>query len=188
MKKELKKAIIVFAILLVLYLIIKTFFIDVTMTEGVSMFPTLEENQIVLVNKMKALSKRIPQRGDIVTFEIPSRLYVEAEDYSPKDLIALYENNTNIFNEKTFVKRVIGLPGEHIQIKEDYRVYINDISIEEEYLTDYHTTHDFCAYSDLVVPDDTVFVMGDNRYDSTDSRHFGCVPIEKIKGYVILSE
>ncbi len=188
MKKELKKAIIIFIILLMLYVIIKTFFIDVTMTEGVSMFPTLEENQIILVNKMKALSKKQPQRGDIVTFEIPSRLYVEAEDYSPKDLIALYENNTNIFDEKTFVKRVIALPGEHIQIKEDYRVYINDICIEEEYLTDDYTTHDFCAYNDFVVPDDTVFVMGDNRYDSTDSRHFGCVPIEKIKGYVIFND
>lgn len=182
MKKEIKTAIIILLSLLTIYFIVKAFLIDLTMIQGVSMFPTLEENQIVLVNKLKALTQKQPERYDLISFEIPSRIYVDVEEYTSEDLIAVYENNT--FTTRTFTKRVIGLPGEHIQIKEDYKVYINDICIEEEYILD-GTNYYSCAYIDLIIPEGTVFVMGDNRYDSIDSRNFGCIPIEKIKGYII---
>ena len=85
----------------------------------------------------------------------------------------------------SYIKRVIALPGEHIEIKNG-KVYINDKELEEEYIADTVKTESMeGSFYDLVVPEGTVFVMGDNRTGSSDSRMFGCIPYEKIEGKVV---
>lgn len=86
--------------------------------------------------------------------------------------------------KESYIKRVIALPGEHLQIY-DGKVYINGTELQENYLQPYVTTStDDSPYFDLVVPENCVFVMGDNRPESTDSRRFGCIPLDKIESKV----
>ena len=86
----------------------------------------------------------------------------------------------------SYIKRVIALPGEHIQIK-DGKVYINGEELKEDYLAeDVVTEAEGGQFLDVIVPEGTVFAMGDNRGHSADSRRFGCIPYEKIEGKVVL--
>lgn len=105
-------------------------------------------------------------------------------EYKPEGLI----NNFNYYileNTKTsFIKRVIGLPGDHVKI-EDGKVYINGEELKEEYLKKGIVTNvSNSILSDFTVPEGTVFLMGDNRPDSTDCRRFGCIPLNKIESKV----
>jgi signal peptidase I len=89
-------------------------------------------------------------------------------------------------NKKSYIKRVIALPGEYVEIKEG-KVYINGNELEEDYLPDGLVTDIGKGYySGFTVPENCVFAMGDNRSQSTDCRAFGCIPLEKIEGKVSL--
>ena len=146
------------------------------------------------LNRWGRTTKKLPNRGDIITFEAPSETTLSTTQ-KEESAIARYEKEpTNIFNKFTYyvleidkisyIKRVIGLPGEHVVIK-DGKVYINDQELKEDYLVSGVVTDNgrgFCT--DLIVPENTVFAMGDNRTQSTDSRSFGCVPLEKIESKV----
>ena len=84
----------------------------------------------------------------------------------------------------TYIKRVIAVAGEHLEIK-DNKVYINGKEYEEPYLdSSVVTTSLDGAFTDFIVPEGYVFAMGDNRPKSTDCRSFGCIPISKIEGKV----
>ena len=84
----------------------------------------------------------------------------------------------------SYIKRVIGLPGDHLEIK-DGGVYINGEKLKEGYLQPGVVTDDGRGQCiDLIVPENSVFVMGDNRTQSTDSRAFGCISLEKIESKV----
>ena len=87
--------------------------------------------------------------------------------------------------KRSYIKRVIALPGEHVQIKDD-KVYINGEALDEPYLQPGIVT-DLLGngFYDFTVPENTVFAMGDNRTHSTDCRAFGCIPLEKIEKYCI---
>jgi len=145
-----------------------------------SMEPTLLIGDFLLVNKFiyanpvlllekKVLPRKNIERYDIVVFKYP------------KDLT------------KDFVKRVIALEGEKIEIK-DKQVYINDQPIPEQYKvhndSQIYTKNDFFRYDDLIrdnfgpvtVPTGQCFVMGDNRDNSADSRYWGFLPLDYIKG------
>ena len=138
----------------------------------------------------------MPERGDIITFEAPSSNYISAYDADLENPIAKYENEPegiwNRFcfyvleiNKTSYIKRVIGLPGDHLKI-ENGKVYINGNELQETYLQEGVITDDLNgAFTDIVVPENTVFVMGDNRGQSTDSRRFGCIPLEKIESKVL---
>ena len=87
-------------------------------------------------------------------------------------------------NKISYIKRVIGVPGDHVVI-DDGKVFINEEELEEPYLQTGIVTDANDGYCiDLVVPENSVFVMGDNRSQSTDSRCFGCIPLEKIESKV----
>ena len=87
-------------------------------------------------------------------------------------------------NKTSYIKRVIGLPGEHVEIK-DGKVYINGEELDEPYLQEDVVTESLDgAFTDIIVPEGTVFLMGDNRPQSTDCRRFGCIPLEKIESKV----
>ena len=85
----------------------------------------------------------------------------------------------------SYIKRVIALPGEHVEIK-DGAVFVNGEKLVEDYLESYVVTTNLeGSFVDIIVPENTVYVLGDNRAESTDSRRFGCVPVEKIESKAV---
>lgn len=143
---------------------IMTSFFQPTIVNGCSMYPTLNDKEYLIVNKLEYKTKT-PQRGDIVVFKT--------------ELIEDENNNKN----KNLVKRVIALPGEHIRI-ENGKVYINNNQLNESYLNNISTEGDV----DMIVPEKHIFIMGDNRNNSLDSRDpmIGTVNLENIVGKVII--
>ena len=140
----------------------------------------------------------MPERGEIITFEAPSVTRVTKVDknnpvaiynYEPQTLLEKFSYYVLESGKKSYIKRVIGLPGDHVEIK-DGLVYINGEQLEEDYLQPGVVTDMLQAngketgFSDIIVPQNCVFAMGDNRPGSTDSRAFGCIPLEKIEGTV----
>jgi len=147
------------------FFIIHTFFFTNYVVDGESMSPTLENGDKLVINKITYRFNDI-KRFDIIVFHAN-----EKEDY---------------------VKRVIGLPGDEISYKDD-QLYINGEPVEEPFidpmlkkgLTKF--TNDFTLESVTglkVIPDGYIFVMGDNRKHSYDSREFGLVPMDAVIGKV----
>lgn len=183
-------------IALVIVILIKSFIGVPTIVKQSSMYPTLMQNERLWLSRWGATFNKMPKRGDIITFEAPTNKIVSDNYADLEHPIAEYKYNpTNIFSKfvyytleigkTSYIKRVIGLPGDHVQIK-DGGVYINGEKLEEKYLQDYVVTDaSNGAYADIVVPENTVYVLGDNRGESTDSRRFGCIPVEKIESKAI---
>ena len=120
---------------------------------GQSMEPNLHESQRVILD-LVSYRVRPPQRGEIVVLDVPER-----EEGPP------------------LIKRVIGIPGDTVAIQKGH-VYINGEELEEPYL-DQLTTGALAA---TLIPEGHVFVLGDNRRSSNDSRYFGAVPYERVRG------
>ena len=165
-----------------------------TIVQQPSMYPTLQPDQRLWLNRWGRTTKKMPQKGDIVTFEAPSQTVLSTEQIvqnpiaryedEPKGLWNKFSYHVLEIGKTSYIKRVIGIPGDHISIK-DGKVYINDELFEESYIQSGVVTdngHGNCT--DVIVPENCVFVMGDNRSQSTDSRCFGCVPLEKIESKV----
>lgn len=180
----------------ILALLIRFYVGTPTVVQMPSMFPTLEEGQRLILSRWSRTVEKLPSRGDIITFESPSNdSYIYANEFNANDVVAKFakESDSAIsnfiyyvleINKKSYIKRVIALPGEHIQIQNG-KVYINGVELQEDYLQPNITTDTKdCPYYDLIVPENCVFVMGDNRPKSTDSRRFGCIPLEKIESIV----
>ncbi len=121
--------------------------------ESISMQPTLFPGDYVIVNKIAYKFNHMPQRGDVIVFKYPP-------------------DPTQI----PYIKRVIGLPGDKIHIASG-KVYINGELMLEPYLKLITNRG-----GDWTVPADKLFVMGDNRNNSSDSRSWGFVPLENIIG------
>ena len=156
--------VIVGAILLAL--VVKVFLLQAFYIPSLSMYPTLREGDRVLVNK---LSYRLHDvnRGDVIVFERPAS-----------------ETSSNI---PDLIKRVVGLPGESISFI-DGAVYVDGKRLDESYLSDGTVTSSANApnkcttEAPCVVPSGQVWVMGDNRSDSKDSRYFGSIDESTIVG------
>lgn len=185
-------------IAVVLALLVKYFLGTPTIVKQTSMVPTFQPNDRLILNRLYRTLKTTPQRGDIITFEAPTIANSTGEKVDLENPVAKYTNKTNglvskfFYNvveitKKSYIKRVIGLPGDHVEIK-DGSVYINGEKLEEDYLSSDVKTESVNGgqYLDIIVPEKTVFVMGDNRPDSIDSRKFGCIPYEKIEGKIVL--
>jgi signal peptidase I len=125
--------------------------------EGTSMMPSLEDQERIFVNKFVYRLEPI-ERGDIVVFRYP-------RDPS-----------------KSYIKRVIGMAGDHIRIDGGV-VYVNDEAIDESYVPPVYT--DSRSYADTVVPPNSYFVLGDHRSMSNDSRDFGPVNQSFIYGKAV---
>lgn len=183
----------------ILAVLIKYFIGTPTIVSQVSMNPTLVENQRLILNRLSRTMKEMPQRGDIITFEAPTiKGYHYDDEINKNQPVAKYENEpTSWWNKFTYyvleigkesyIKRVIALPGEHVNI-ENGKVYINGEELQENYLRPGVQTANSvsggASFNDFIVPNDCVFAMGDNRPQSTDCREFGCIPLEKIESKV----
>ncbi|MDN7241267.1 signal peptidase I [Planococcus sp. N028] len=143
--------------------IIRFFFFTPIVVDGESMMPTLEHGDRMIVNKI-GYNIGEPDRFDIVVFHAPE--------------------------EKDYIKRIIGLPGDHVAYEDD-QLYINGEPVDEPYLDYYKEditgtlTEDFTLeeiIGEETIPEGHVFVMGDNRRASKDSRMIGEVPIDEVIG------
>ena len=128
--------------------------------DGPSMQPTLHTNDVVFLDKLSVEIGNI-KRGEIVVFD-------------SKD-----ENNDD------YIKRVIGVAGDEVSIMNG-KVYVNGKQLEENYLAPGTITEPITPRTTYKVPAGDVFVLGDNRTNSTDSRILGCINIKDIKGHAIL--
>jgi signal peptidase I len=138
--------------------LIVTFGFQVARVEGMSMAPTLEDQDRLIVNKL-IYRLEAPHRGDIVMLYYP------------------------VNPDKSFVKRVIAEEGDLVRIV-DGRVYVNDVPLKDDYVPSEFRSHD--DYGPQVIRDGYYFVMGDHRNNSSDSRHWGEVPKKYIIGKVQL--
>ncbi len=182
-------------IAIVLALLFRYFIGTPTIVQQVSMKPTLIQDQRLWLNRWGRTIGKMPERGDIITFEAPSKKSYTASEIDQSNPVAKYENGpTSLWGKFTYyvleikkdsyIKRVIGLPGEHVQIK-DGKVYINGEELQEDYLQSGIVTDVLgVGFDDFVVPENCVFAMGDNRSHSTDCRSFGCIPLKKIESKV----
>jgi signal peptidase I len=136
---------------------------------GNSMVPNFQDNEFLLTEKLTYL-RRLPKRGEVVIFKAP-----------PSEPCAE--------NECEYIKRVIGLPGESITVK-DGSVYINDNRLEENYLPSSFQTGPGSYLREgrtVEIPQGEYIMMGDNRPHSRDSREFGPIPRESIVGRAFFS-
>jgi signal peptidase I len=122
--------------------------------DGHSMIPTFQDQEYILVDKAAYLFHP-PERGDVIVFAYP------------------------LDPTQDFIKRVIGLPGDHVQVAQDGTVSVNGVQLPETYINDLDNPY---PPTDLIVCADHYFVLGDNRGDSSDSRAWGLVPRHNIIG------
>jgi signal peptidase I len=136
--------------------LIVTFGFQVARVEGLSMAPTLDDQDRLIVNKL-VYRLSSPRRSDIVMLYYP------------------------LNPDKSFVKRVIAEEGDQVRIV-DGRVYVNDVPLPDDYVPEEYRSHD--DWGPQVIPEGYYFVMGDHRNNSSDSRHWGMVPKKYIIGKV----
>jgi signal peptidase I len=169
---------------LVVAVVIKTFLIQAFWIPSSSMENTLQLNDRVLVNKL-AYQFADLERGDVVVFDDP-----RLDDPPVESLLQSIRRNVGEaigldVPRSEFIKRVIALPGQEIEIKEN-QLYVDGEVVDEPYLKP--GIPPMADFGPLVVPTGHMFVMGDNRHESHDSRKFGPVPIDTIvgKAFVIM--
>ncbi|GAB4539801.1 MAG: signal peptidase I [Pleurocapsa sp.] len=136
---------------------IRTFIAEARYIPSGSMLPTLQINDRLIIDKI-SYDFSDPQRGDIVVFNPTSTL--EAQDY-----------------HEAFIKRVIGLPGDKVEVRNG-KVYVNNTALTENYLE----APPNYQWGSVIVPPHSYLVLGDNRNDSYDSHYWGFVPRNKIIG------
>lgn len=155
-----------YVILILAIILMFTFIVAFVPVAGNSMSPTLEEGDVVVVG----------------------RLFKNSITYKRNDIITLQKD------DKSYIKRIVGLPGEEVHYLNGY-LYIDGVAYEEKFLeSDVQTSNfmflDICDEElcpDGVIPEDYYLVLGDNREESTDSRtkEFGLVSIDEIQGKVL---
>ncbi len=153
-RRILSEAFQTIALALFLFLIINSISAR-SRVDGSSMEPSFQDGDYVIVNKLAYRNGEL-ERGDVIVFPYP------------------------LNREEDFIKRIIGLPGDRIEVIRG-GVFINGVRIDEDYLLG-DARGD---YEEIIVPQGTVFVMGDNRNDSSDSRVWGPLTIDEIIGRAI---
>ena len=146
---------------IVISFICREFLFSPLIVKGASMMPTYENQDVIIISKISEIN-----RFDQIVFEAP-------------------------YEEEYYIKRVIGLPGDTVEMKDDILI-INKKEYEESYVnrndenllqnrvTENFTLEEITGYD--IVPKGYLFVLGDNRLRSSDSRHFGLIPIESVLG------
>lgn len=149
------KSLIPYVAIVLVVLLIRTFIITPIFVQGTSMYPTLNDKQVLILKKFDKSIKRF----DIVVFN---------------------------YKGDRLIKRVIGLPGEHVEYK-DSKLYINDELVEEKMINVSTANFKLEDIGYKVIPEGYYFVVGDNRGVSKDSRIIGLIPKKIILGTTDLS-
>lgn len=153
---------ITLAVLIGLFIV--TYVAQITIVSGESMEPTLQHGNQLIVEKLTQRFGKL-KHGDIVTLSVP--------EFVPKD-------------HNPIIKRIIGVEGDKVEIK-DGKVFVNGVALKEDYTNCSFTPRGpVPGNSSLTVPKGCVYVLGDNRTNSTDSRIFGPVNTGRIKGKALL--
>ena len=157
--KEFIKDSIKFILVVFVLMFLMVYVVSITQVVGNSMSPTLDNGEVLILNKAKYRFSEV-KRGDIIAFT--------------------YEDT------KYLIKRVIGLPGDYVSIK-DNKVYINGKYYKENYLKDIDTPNfELTNLGYTKVPENMYFVLGDNRDNSLDSRKIGLVNKADIIGEIAI--
>ncbi|HUF32791.1 MAG TPA: signal peptidase I [Acidimicrobiales bacterium] len=176
---------VLLGVAVVIAVVLRAFFGQAFFIPSASMTPQLEVGDRVVVSK---LSYRLhdPRRGDVVVFDCPPRSRCPEPDADTNvvvrglrvtlEAVGLRQPSTS-----DFIKRVIALPGEQVEGREG-SVWIDGFRLVEPYLPEGTRTSDF---DPVTLPDGTVWVMGDNRTGSSDSRSFGPVDTDTIVGRAV---
>ena len=151
-------ALIAFALV---FFIVRPFIVQAFYIPSESMVPTLVPRDRILVNKFVYHLSPV-RRGDIVVFQPP-------------------DNATSGHDAKDFIKRVVGLPGDSVEVRKYDGVYINDHRLKEPYITQ-EDQIPRADYGPTTVPRGRLLVFGDNRNNSNDSRSWGFLPMQRIAG------
>jgi signal peptidase I len=144
-----------------LFIVIYLFILTPNQVKGASMEPTFKSGDYILTSRV-TYKIRFPQRGDVVVFKSPKNPDIE------------------------YIKRIIALPGDKIRV-DNSNVYVNDKLLQENYIADRTNLWEGGFLREgmtLTIPDGEIFVMGDNRPRSSDSREFGSIPIDAMIGQV----
>ncbi|MBI5156773.1 MAG: signal peptidase I [Acidimicrobiia bacterium] len=172
---------ILIVVALVVAVVIKTFLVQAFFIPSASMRDTLLEGDRVMVNKL-AYRFGDPARGDVIVFDSP----LVPDDDGESFLGAVVRNIGEALGLSTpdtaLIKRVIATGGETLEIRGN-TVYIDGVAIDEPYV---RPGSQMPAFGPVTVPEGEVFVMGDNRNQSEDSRRFGTVPVDDIIGRAFL--
>lgn len=158
-EKTIKEYAISIVICVIIALIIKTFIIARADVDGESMYPTLNNADVLFINRISSIKKNY-KRGEIVIFD---------------------SHNSS---DDIYIKRVIAVAGDEIEIK-DNKVYLNGEELQEDYLGEGTITEPgvFMETNQKYrVPEGHIFVLGDNRGHSQDSRSFGPVSLDQVQG------
>jgi len=161
---------------LLIVLVVNAFVAQATRVEGPSMEPTLHNSQRLIIEKV-GYHLRSPQRGDIVVFRLPNQPVTPFVQRVVALLRSVLHKESLVTGPDPLIKRVIALPGETIEIKDGY-VYINGELLAEPYLTQLTLR----GIGPRTLSEGHIFVMGDNRGASNDSRIFGEVAVSDIVG------
>ena len=147
------KKMLPYLIIIAVVILLRIFIVTPVRVSGDSMEPTLHTGEIMVLNKIKSKTTDI-KRFDIVVIK---------------------------YNGEKLIKRVIGLPGEKIEYKDEI-LYVNGKAVMETYLTQPMSDYNITSLGSETVPDDSYFVLGDNRSNSLDSRLIGFIKKKDIEG------
>ena len=189
MKKEQKKKTLAREILewvltvvaaVLIALPIRAFAFELVRVDGISMDTTLADGEIMFVSKYDYASTWLsfPWQNEKAK-ENAARITTGGDPKRFDVVICRYPGR----GDTNFVKRVIGLPGDTVELKEGY-LYINNEKIDEPYIQDEYRSGWLNTFGPCTVPEGHFFVMGDHRNDSNDSRSQGALPRNMIVGHV----
>jgi signal peptidase I len=156
-KSVLRESVETVVLVLLIYALVRTFLFENYRVLGQSMEPSLENDQFLMVNKL-GYRLHEPERGDIVVFRDPNS------------------------DRRKLIKRVIGLPGEVVEVRNG-QVFINDRLLQEPYVA----IPARYSHPPVPIPEGSLFVLGDNRNNSSDSHNWGPLPRERIVGRAWIS-
>ncbi len=196
LRANIKETVDTIVFVVVAVILIRFFIAELRWIPSGSMKPTLVEGDRIVVEKITKYPnilklhafENTPNRGDVMIFYPP---FVKLS----ANPIAVFKRLTGFFcKDVAYIKRVIGLPGEKFEIKQEtngaYKVYINDKPLNEEYIMseyDYHKCKSDMYCGPLIIPEGQYFMMGDNRGNSLDSRYWGTLPRERFIGRAIFT-
>ena len=180
--KEILDWIYAIVLALIIAMVIHIFLIQPTRVSGESMEDTLHNGQYLIVTKWHHIMNEMPNYGQIVIIDSRvnrARTWVD-------DVEEPLMNYASVFNKAAqtndvWVKRVIGRPGDVLEFK-DGHVWRNGEQLQEPYTKD--TKMNYTRSTSVTIPEGYVFVMGDNRNHSSDSRFIGPVPVDHVLGFV----